>query len=371
MNILFLIKTLTINGGGAERVIASITSSLSKRSNYNIFLATFDKKDDQFFYKIHDEVNIIKLDIGSVREKTKITEFLKRIHRLRKLSRAINADLVVGFNSSSYMLLWLSMIGMRIPVISSEHSSFKYFRDNIFQRLFLKLSSLFSPKFTVISESSLRSFPAITRKYMTVIRNPIELKGIERANMRLKDSGNIILSVGRLESEKNHLELIEAFSMVSEKLPNWSMRIVGEGKMREELQERIINHKMVGRIFLTGSKRDISKEYLKSKFMVIPSKYEGFGLVVAEALSHGLPVIAFSDCEGVLDLVSNENNGIVVDASINRIKSLSEAIFRLAKDGSLRQNLANKCVPTNGHNLDKITDTWIQLFNSIQKNKNY
>ena len=159
--------------------------------------------------------------------------------------------------------------------------------------------------------------------------------------------------------------------MVSEKLPNWSMRIVGEGKMREELQERIINHKMVGRIFLTGSKRDISKEYLKSKFMVIPSKYEGFGLVVAEALSHGLPVIAFSDCEGVLDLVSNENNGIVVDASINRIKSLSEAIFRLAKDGSLRQNLANKCVPTNGHNLDKITDTWIQLFNSIQKNKNY
>ena len=150
----------------------------------------------------------------------------------------------------------------------------------------------------------------------------------------------LLLSVGRLDPQKDHSTLIDAFSQVAECQPDWDLKIVGEGPLRRPLERQIARLGLETRVSLPGTVRDISTEYRNAQLFVLPSRYESFSLSTAEALAHGLPVIGFSDCPAIGQLVKSSENGVLVKPDGKRAESLAAALGSVMQDPELRRRLA-------------------------------
>ena len=105
----------------------------------------------------------------------------------------------------------------------------------------------------------------------------------------------MILSVGRLVEFKDHKTLIQAFAKISAEFPDWRVRIVGDGHLKGSLESLVAELNVKGRVLFIEPTKHIEREYANAELFVIPSYFEGYGLVTAEALSAGLPCIGFAN----------------------------------------------------------------------------
>jgi len=364
VKILFATKAMSNPGGGAERVLASVASGLSRRG-HDVLVLTYDRGNSLSYYSLDPNISFLRLGIGSASRPTNLIETLRRVTALRSKLTELRPDVVIGFNASMFVPLWLSLIGLRIPLIASEHSSYGHYRSRPRQALLLRLAPFFTNKITVLSEQVLRTFPGSLQSRMVVVNNPVLGPNHLRANVSETGNRNVLLAVGRLSAEKDHGTLIEAFSPLAPLLPNWDLRIVGDGELRAELEEKITEERLVGRVSMPGSVKDISLEYLNAQILVMPSKYEGFGLVVAEALAHGLPVVGFADCDGINALIKSGVNGVLVQSGENRVSALSQALRKLMLSSGAREKLARNCEMPPGFEVEQVVDMWEELIGKV------
>lgn len=311
MKILFAIKSMNNSGGGAERVLAFLCNTLASRG-HEVALLTFDRENIKSFYHLDSDVKRIYLPIGRPEEKTTLRELFLRVFGLRKSILRHDPDVVVGFLHSMYFPLALSLLGTRKKVIASEHTAYSYFKARKLQLCALLASLLIIKTMTVLSKRVRDEYPAVMRFRMKVVPNPV-MPTEQKANARGSDKiSKVILCVGRLDADKAHEILINAFSKLACRYPQWGLRIVGDGSLRALLENRITQEGLCDRVVLPGTINDISQEYLNAHIFVLPSVYEGFGLATAEAMSYGLPVVGFSDCSGTNELIVDGQNGILV-----------------------------------------------------------
>lgn len=155
-------------------------------------------------------------------------------------------------------------------------------------------------------------------------------------NVEAKDK--VIISVGRLSDQKDHATLIKAYAKVREQLTGWSLKIYGEGPLKNKLEKLCLELGLKPSEILMGARKDIHNIYPTGAVFAFPSLFEGFGLTALEAMSFGLPVIAFDNCEGVKNLVENEQTGLLINSS-ERISSMSKALVKLCGDSQLISNL--------------------------------
>ena len=357
------------SGGGAERVLASLTSSFAQRG-HSIYLLTFDDPGLQSFYKLDQRIQILNIGIGNVKRPATLIESIQRIKAIRSIILKIKPDCIIGFMNSIYTPLALALLGLNIPIIASEHTVYQHYRTKHLQRLLILWLSFRYKRIIVVSEQAMRSFPSRLHKRMLIINNPIllEFDG-KRANIR-GEMGNrkILLSVGRLSLEKDQATLIEAFGKINKLFPDWDLHIAGEGEQRVELESIINRLNLKGRVLLIGAFSDVSNLYLSANLFAMTSLYESFGLTTVEALSYGLPVIAFSDCLGINALVKDNINGILVEPGISRIQSFAEGLSLLMSNDEFRIRLAENCKLLEGYEINEVTDCWVKLFQEINLN---
>lgn len=183
---------------------------------------------------------------------------------------------------------------------------------------------------------------------------------------------NTILAVGRLTKVKRYNLLIEAFACIAPRLPDWRVVLYGEGAERARLQARIIALDLEDRISLPGTTDHIGVYYDQAALLCHPASFEGFGLSVAEAMVHGLPVLAFADCPGVNQLICNEIDGILLpnlasfangtNTDADLIAQLAGALERLAKDAALRQRLGQSAqLLVDRFAPDRVAQLWADL----------
>lgn len=147
-----------------------------------------------------------------------------------------------------------------------------------------------------------------------------------------------VICIGRLDKnhKRQHL-LIEAFSVIAAKYPDWSVRFFGgdsKPKMYEkELQELIQRYHLEKQVFLMGKTSEVEAELKKASIFAFPSAFEGFGLALTEGMSMGLPAIGFKSCSAVNELIKDGINGILCDESID---ALAIALEELIQDDSKR-----------------------------------
>ncbi|NQZ13998.1 MAG: glycosyltransferase family 4 protein [Alphaproteobacteria bacterium] len=367
MKILFAVKTLDGSKGGAEKVLADISSGLAEKG-HNVSILSFDRPHGRSFYNFSDKVRRIRLGVGNVLRKATFWEVITRMRVIRKVVTRHNPDVVIAFMHSSYIPCAFALIGTGVPVIASEHTVPRHYKGRIWEFALLILSRFFVKKITVLSESVKKEYPSILHKKMVVMHNPVKEANHPADPIASSKLPKLLLNVGRLVPSKRQDVLIRSFARIANDHPEWNLRIVGEDYYRPQLEYVVEEEGMEGRIELPGATRDIYEEYENAQIFVQPSRYESFGLATAEAMAHGLPAIGFADCPGTNEVIEDGKNGILVktDNGKSREESLAEAIKNLISDAELRTQLGQKGPETiEPFSPQRVVDEWETLVENV------
>lgn len=368
MNIAFVIKAMGNPGGGAERVLADVANGLAERG-HAITVISSDKAGTASYYPLHPGIQTLALAIGDTGSGSRPGELLRRMKSYRSAITGARPDAVVAFMNSSYIPAGFALLGTGIPMLASEHIGPEHYRRRHLEWLLMQALPLIAVKITVVSEQIRASFNAWLRRRMSVIANPVSFTPVARSGSGHETAGRpkLLLSVGRLAPQKNQACLIEAFARIAGDFPDWTLRIAGEGELRNALESQIAESGLSGRIELPGNIADIGAEYRNADLFVLPSRYESFGLATAEAIMHGLPVIGFADCPGTNELIRDGENGLLV-AGADKVEALAKAMAALMGNPTARAALEN--APTawlqDKYSRSAIVDAWERLLVSLK-----
>lgn len=362
MNLLFCIKAMNNPGGGAERVLSDIANNLVRRG-HSVRVLTFEKPGGRSFYALDPAIERIDLAIGDTVRSATFMESQRRVLGLRRVLKAERPDVAIGYMHSTFVPLGFAAIGTGIPVIASEHIVPQHYRTRPLEAALLRTTPYLVHSITCTSEAVRQEYPPSLRAKMIPIPNPVTVspKGIADVAGN-PHAAKVLLSVGRLEQQKDHETLIKAFATLRDRAPQWRLRIVGDGSLRPALERLVANLCLTDRVELAGSLPNISDEYLAAQLFVLPSRYESFGLTTVEAMSHGLPAVGFADCLGTKDFIKSGFNGELAAAGPDRIKSLAGALLPLMLNPEYREKLAhNARLISDEYPLDAVIQLWEDL----------
>lgn len=174
----------------------------------------------------------------------------------------------------------------------------------------------------------------------------------------------IVLGVGRLRRQKGFDRLIAAFAIVAPDFPQWRLRIVGEGKDRAPLAEQVRELGLDGRIALVGRTNRMAHEYARASVLALTSRFEGFPMVLLEAMAHGLPVVSMRCPTGPASLIDTGVNGLLTRR--DDPEDLARALRELMTDTALRRRLADAAwAGLRPFEVDAVAARWRLLFEEL------
>jgi GalNAc-alpha-(1->4)-GalNAc-alpha-(1->3)-diNAcBac-PP-undecaprenol alpha-1,4-N-acetyl-D-galactosaminyltransferase len=360
MKLLFAIKSLNVVGGGAERVLVDVANGMAERG-HRVHILTFDSPGESF-YPLSPLVTRVDIAIGQPGKPTVRTVFAKSIRRIRQLVRASGADFVIPFMHSTYVPLVLALVGTGTRIIVSEHVDNTHYRSRPVQRLLVRLVDRMVLAKTVPASSMRDSHPERVRTRVHVMPNAVDLQIFSKAVAIPPVQLPVLLSVGRLWPEKNHIDLIHAFARVATTFPEWTLKIVGDGDLRSLLLREVHRLDLGKRVEVSGATRNVAAEYARASIVALPSLYESFGLVAAEALASGRPVISFDNCLGIAEMIRSGENGLLVKGGATpgeRVENLARGLAELMSDPELRRRLGQAGpASVQRYALESVLDTW-------------
>lgn len=361
MKLVFAIKRLENEAGGAERVLCLVCSALAARG-HTVTLISFDRPGSSSFYDLDERVRWIQLAIGDTKRNARLAETLQRMLALRSKVVEIRPDAVVAFMHSMFVPAAFALAGTSIPVVGSEHIVPEHYRSRPLQWALLNLAVPLLAGMTVLSEAVRAQYPSGVRRRMTVMPNPVVDPSASTA-VEADEEDHMILNVGRLDPQKNQATLVQAFALLASEFPEWRLRIVGEGALRLELERLVTQLGLAQKATLPGVVREIDTEYQRAAIFAMPSRYESFGLATAEAMVHGLPVVGFDDCPGTNELVTDGETGILVRGHGDRAAAMAGGLRELMFDRERRRAYgeAGRSRARRMFDLDSVCDRWEQL----------
>lgn len=365
MKLLFIVKALANPGGGAEKVLAQVSAGLAARG-HDVAVVTSDATGSTPYYPLATNIKLHCLGIGSTQRQSGALETLRRMIQYRKVAVARRPDVVVAFMHSAFVPAALALIGTGMPVIASEHVGAGHYSRRPIQHMLLQLTPLLTRRITVVSSQIKESFGGWLSRVMVVVPNPVSAYTTSDDGTPADCPEKVLLSVGRLDDLKDHKTLIDAFGRVSDRNPDWILRIAGEGELREALQQQIEELGLGRRVQMPGAIQAIDREYQAADLFVLPSIYESFGLATAEALSQGLPAIGFADCPGTNELIADNVNGCLVRGD-DRAAALADVLHRLMSNEQERRRLAagDRSYIGSRYGLEGVVDQWENLLSDI------
>jgi GalNAc-alpha-(1->4)-GalNAc-alpha-(1->3)-diNAcBac-PP-undecaprenol alpha-1,4-N-acetyl-D-galactosaminyltransferase len=298
--------------GGIEKMSLDLANGLA-RKGHQVTIASLDPPGSESFFVWPSNVEWIQLGIGNPESKNSIAIKLKRVIALRKVAKQQKFDVAVGFQIGSYFLMRVSLIGISIRVIAAERNAptlFNFIIHGKRKRFFSNFFLLFATRIAVQFEDYRLMYPQWLRSKIVVTpnwvkQNPIRSKNLANSTIR-------ILYVGRLTFQKNVKVLIDALGLLPE---NFTLTVVGTGSDLEELKLR--SKKLGNRVSFREPSTNLYEIYPQFDLFCLPSRWEGFPNVLAEAIASGLPVVGFEDCSGIPQLIVENLNGCLATGMDN------------------------------------------------------
>tara|TARA_B100001057_G_scaffold474275_1_gene539621 strand:+ start:2153 stop:3280 length:1128 start_codon:yes stop_codon:yes gene_type:complete len=315
--------------GGVEIILLNLINFFLKKKIKIVLIASNVKKN--IFQNKLFEIKIIKTP--------NFVFFPDRINKAFSASNALKDELkksekkntiILSLQGSSLAIIVSKFLGFKIVVRNAEDAlSSTIYAENKIQSLIVLMLKIFLYNFSnkIITNSkgsgvSLKKILINKTDKIFPIYNPY-LKKLNKKNSSKRYK--YLLSVGRLTKQKDFYNLIIAFNIIKDDVPGYKLIIIGDGHLRDELQELVNNLGLTKRIIFTGWKDDIKKYYLNSKLFILNSLYEGFGNVLIDAINYNLPIIT-TDCKsGPKEIVDYGKGGFLVP--IKNPKLLSKKIL--------------------------------------------
>lgn len=360
MKLLFAIKSLNVRGGGAEKVLVDVANGLVGRG-HEVTVLTFDFEGEAF-YPLSDAVPRLDMAFNPAGQPMPRLGMIKALPRMRAAISAAKPDVVIPFMHSTYVPVAAAMLGLRFPLIVSEHTEARHYETRPLQRRIRQFIDNRAALRTVPSETVQAGYAWQSGTPCEVVSNPISVENFQAYLGIAPSQPPVLLSVGRLMEEKGHAVLLDAFARLTQDFPDWQLRIVGDGVLRPDLEAQVERLGLTDKVEMPGFTRDVGASYAASRFVVLPSYYESFGMVAAEALAAGRAVLSFDDCAGIAEIVDSGVNGLLVPGASThegRVAGLTDALRQMMNDPE-----GCAAMGTNGpaavsrFGLESVLDTW-------------
>jgi glycosyltransferase involved in cell wall biosynthesis len=361
--------------GGLEMVTAIKAEALASRKDCQVWIVNSEKLDK---LSIRGDSGVKAIDLGIHYDSIAcrypfnlIVRFMKMLkHRriLKATLRRIQPDIVVSSGEEKFFLPffkgpWKTIRECHYPknvrqLFTSGNSRLNcisklgdWFEYDVICRKFDRVVALTQEDV----ETNWKG-----RKNVCAIPNPTRFQ--PEIPSRLSEKR--VLAIGRLSPEKNFASLVRAYTHVAKCFPDWRLDIYGEGPESVSLLSEIERRGLSDAIHLKGNSPDVEKEMLSSSLLVASSRYEGFSLVIVEALSCGLPVVSYSCPYGPSAIITEGDNGFLVP--VDDEKMLAERICQLIADEKLRQRMGAAAFEhAQKYSKDAVLQEWLSLFNEL------
>lgn len=352
-----VIITRNLCAGGAERVISQLANYLSS-VNIECHIITVDKKP--IFYTIKDKVKITQIEVSNNNRILK--KFLIYL-QVRKTVKKVQPDVVLAMPEEIGIYAIPSLLGLRIPIVISERNNPWIMPWKKVTRLFRKIFYPLADGFIFQTEQAASFFSKRIQRKSIILPNPIDVSILPKPILlnRRKE----IVSVGRLEKQKNFPLLIHAFSKFLLKHPDYKLIIYGDGSLRSDLHKLAEQMLPEGTYELPGKSNQILNKINGASMFVLSSDYEGMPNVLIEAMSLGIPVIS-TNCPsgGPKSLINDGYNGILVP--VNDEKSLTEAMIKIASNNELSSKLSENAIKIrNSLDINIVAINWLDYLTKI------
>lgn len=352
MKILFIVGSLS--NGGSERVVANLSSELSKR-DYEVTIALNDHENSD--YIVSEDISLYNLCPNN---KNKIYTFFSNIKVYRKAIKTLKPDVVISFLTKYSVYTLIASLGLNTPTIVSERNDPSKKPTEWYYRILRKMTYPLGNNFVFQTKQAQRYFSKRIQNKSVVIPNPVNLF---ETDLKTTYKSNItrIITAGRIVKQKNHKLLIDVFEEVSKNYPNLELFIFGDGPLKQNLINYVFSKDLQKRVQILGRTKDIYEKLKNSDLFILTSNFEGMPNILIEALAIGLPCIS-TDCPvgGPGELIENNVNGILVP--VNDKELLLKAILSLLNDNGIAIELGNNAKKIEKSlNIDVITSKWEEL----------
>jgi len=367
----------TYNPGGMERVLLNKVTYLSQLPGWEVAVVTTDQHQRPPFYPFPEKVRMTDLEINYSEENEKgawkkITGYLrKRKEHKRKLTALLlkeKPDIVVSLYPSESSFIPDIKDGSK-KVLELHYC--KFFRLQYGRKGLLGWIDKLRTRQDEQIVRRFDKFVVLTNEDRGYWGNLPNIEVIPNAAMHVSDAysdvmNKRVIAVGRLDYQKGFDRLVQAWQLVRHtgKFTDWKLDIFGQGEWREMLQQMIDKAELQDSVRLNRPTKQIGEEYVKSDMLVMSSNYEGFPMVMIEAMACGLPVVSFDYKCGPKDIIQPGINGLLVPNG--DIQALADAMMKVMEDEAYRKMLslnARKVVDT--YSEQAVMSQWIRLFTSI------
>ena len=378
MKILYCMCSL-YNPGGMERVLLNKVRYLREKMGWDVSVVTTDQHGRPTFYPFPEGVRIIDLGINYTDDngKNPVLKTLGYLRRRRKHRKAL-AELLLRERPDIVDSLYPSESSF-IPAIKDGSKKVLELHFNKFFRLQYGRSGLLG----LADRLRTRQDERIVRRFDSFVVLTEEDKGywgnlpnisvipnaaITSEARRSDCSAHRVIAVGRLDYQKGFDRLIESWSIVKKdsEYSDWHLDIFGQGEWKEMLEEMIIRKGLSNSAMINKPTNSINEEYSKSSMIVMTSHYEGFGMVLVEAMLCGVPAIAFNCKCGPKDIIDDGRNGLLVPEG--DVPALADAMKKLMRDEALRQKMGAEALKIRDkYSEERVMDSWVRLFEGLVK----
>ena len=357
VKVYFLVADLNLCGGG-ERVALNLASCLKRYYDYDTGVLSIQKLRWPLPFDAPDGVTLNSLDMHL--ESTNVFhKAWSRFIAVRRASRWLmsrHADVVLGIGTFPNIVLSL-VSRKRTARIGCEHIWL-----NAPTRPWRVIRRLLYPRLNAVvmltEEDKARAKNLNPALFCIPNSCPIDDPRIADPN------NNRVLAIGRIEHQKGFDRLISAFQIISKSYPKWNLVLVGEGKEEPNLRNMVSELSLRDRVIIKPNKKDVISEYLQSSIFALSSRYEGLPMVLIEAQSLGLPVVAF-DCQtGPKEIVIDGETGFLVEQ--NNVELFAQRLSELMSNSELRQQMGVRAKTESQRFSNRyICNKWRSLFSEL------
>lgn len=352
----------SLSRGGTERVLVNLADYLISRGD-TVTVVTLCRYDNE--YELNKSATRIVWDL-TAEENTpnRVKNFIRRINKLKSIWREIKPDVILSFIGKHNFMALLSA-PKDVPVAVSVRAIPWMEYPTKLSRLAAYV--LYNRAASVILQTKNQDmyFSKKAKSKSVVLKNPIDAAFLGEPYTGEREK--VIVSVGRVDENKNHRMIIDAFSAIAEEFPDWKVVIYGDGDLRTELLKYVDSMGLSGRIELPGAIPNVAEKIKKTSVFILSSNTEGIPNSLIEAMCLGLaPISTDCTCGGMDELIQNGVNGYVIP--VGDTPKMQETLHFLLSDLQRILDISEKTKGTRDiFQSEKVLEEWRNVLEKLTK----
>ena len=377
MRIVYIYQSFA-SKAGMERILSDKMNYLVRHYGYEVTFITYEQGKHPLAFELDKRINLLDLDVRffPLYKLNPITRFFKKRKYLRLLISRL--DIILNKINPDYVVLttydfdkFNSILTLPYRFVVESHICMSDIRQELRQNNFLRryfAKTLDNNCFKYLNNATCMVCLTKDDKQEWEKRIQIPIHVIPNIVSKIPDNcspyserPNRILCVGRLTKQKGFDYLIKAWSIIAPKYPDWRIDIFGNGVLENEIHNMIEEYNLSQSVKINKPTGRIYDEYDNSSIYILSSRYEGFALVLLEAMSCGVPCIVFDCPHGPSELISNGENGVVVPLA--NVEKMAEAIEWMINHKDARVRMSEKArLSAKQYSAEIIMPQWVKLF---------